>query len=60
MGYLPHHGSSPGKAICPEGSRGLWQSGECCLWEGAVLRCLADNTAYSPGELPEGWEAVEP
>ena len=57
------HTTDPAQAkpyVPPQGSRGLWQSGECCLWEGAVLRCLADNTAYSPGELPEGWEAVEP
>ena len=44
--------------VAPQGSRGLWQSGECCLLNGRVWRCLADGTAYSPAELPERWEDV--
>lgn len=40
----------------PQGSRGLWHSGECCLLNGHVWRCLADQNAYSPAELPERWE----
>ena len=57
------HTRDPARAkpyVPPQGSRGLWQSGECCLWEGAVMRCLADDTAYSPGELPGAWEAAAP
>ena len=57
------HTTDPARAkpyVPPQGSRGLWQSGECCLWEGAVMRCLADDTAYSPGELPGAWEAAAP
>ena len=57
------HTTDPARAkpyVPPQGSRGLWQTGECCLWEGAVMRCLADNTAYSPAELPAAWEAASP
>ena len=40
----------------PQGSRGLWQAGECCTLEGRVWRCKADNNAYGPLELAERWE----
>ena len=55
------HTTDPTRAkpyVPPQGARGLWQAGECCLWEGAVMRCLQDNTAYSPAELPGAWEAA--
>ena len=42
--------------VAPQGSRGLWQVGECCLVEGQVWRCIQANTAYSPEELPSAWE----
>ena len=57
------HTTDPARAkpyVPPQGARGLWQAGECWLWEGAVMRCLQDNTAYSPAELPSAWEAVQP
>ena len=40
----------------PQGSRGLWQAGECCTLEGRVWQCKADNNAYGPLELAERWE----
>lgn len=36
----------------PQGSRGLWQTGECCVFGGRVWRSRQDRNAYSPGELP--------
>ena len=42
--------------IAPQGTRGLWQVGECCLFGGHVWRCLTADTAYSPSELPQRWE----
>lgn len=46
--------------VPPQGSRGLYQSGECCVWDGGVWRCVQADLAYSPAELPDGWERVEP
>ena len=40
----------------PQGSRGLWQTGECCVFGGRVWRSRQDRNAYSPGELPASWE----
>lgn len=53
------HTTDPTQATAytaPQGTRCLWQSGECCVLDGRVWRCLADNTAYSPAELPAVWE----
>ena len=42
--------------LAPQGSRGLWQKGECCIFGDSVWKCLTDNQAYSPVDLPAGWE----
>lgn len=55
------HTTDPAKAkpyAAPQGSRGLYQTGECCLWEGQVRRSTVDNNAYSPADCPDNWEAV--
>lgn len=40
----------------PQGTRGLWQAGECCLQDGHVWRSLTADNAYSPAEMPSYWE----
>ena len=40
----------------PQGTRGLWQEGECCVQLGHIWRCLTADNAYGPAELPERWE----
>ena len=55
------HTTNPAKAkpyAVPQGSRGLYQTGECCLWEGQVRRSKVDNNPYSPADYPDNWEAV--
>ena len=55
------HTTDPAKAkpyAVPQGSRGLYQTGECCLWEGQVRRSKVDNNPYSPADYPDNWEAV--
>lgn len=42
----------------PQGSRGLYQTGECCTWAGKTWRSAADNNAYSPSDYPANWEEV--
>lgn len=57
------HTTNPKQAkdyIAPQGSRGLWQSGECCVQNGRVWRNLTDNHAYGPHEMPSGWEDLGP
>lgn len=41
--------------VAPLGTSGLYMAGECCTDGGAVFRCMTDNTAYSPAELPSAW-----
>lgn len=55
------HTTDPARAkpyAAPQGSRGLYQKGECCVFEGQTWRSAADNNAYSPADYPTGWEAV--
>ena len=55
------HTTDPAKAkpyAAPQGSRGLYQTGECCIWERQVLRSKVDNNPYSPADYPDNWEAV--
>ena len=55
------HTTDPARAkpyVAPQGSRGLYQTGECCLWDGQVRRSKVDNNAYSPADYPDNWEAV--
>ena len=59
--WVPYHTTDPAKAkpyAVPQGSRGLYQTGECCLWEGQVRRSKVDNNPYSPADYPDNWEAV--
>lgn len=53
------HTTDPSQAkeyTAPQGSRGLWQSGECCVKDGHVWKNLTDNHAYGPHEVSSGWE----
>lgn len=55
------HTTDPARAkpwAAPQGTSGMYMSGECCAWEGGVYRCKADNTVHDPGALPEAWEIV--
>lgn len=35
-----------------------YNAGDCCVWEGNMYRSIMDGNVFSPGEYPEGWEAV--
>ena len=55
------HTTDPATAkeyVTPQGTRGMYQTGECCLFEGKTYRCTAANTVHSPKELPASWEEV--
>ena len=53
------HTSDPAAAKeyqAPQGSRGLYQTGECCLYGGHVWRSKIDNNSWTPDAYPAGWE----
>lgn len=53
------HTTDPKRAkeyTAPQGTRGLWQTDECCILNGHVWRSLTTDNAYSPAELPANWE----
>lgn len=55
------HTTEPAEAkeyTAPQGSRGLWQVGECCVFNDCVWKNTAADNAYSPAELPERWEKL--
>lgn len=55
------HTTDPATAkeyVTPQGTRGMYQTGECCLFEGKTCRCTAANTVHNPKELPASWEEV--
>ena len=55
------HTKDPAKAkpwMAPAGTSGLYMADECCLWDGAVYRCVRDDNPYSPGDYPDWWELV--
>lgn len=53
------HTTDPAKAkayTAPQGTRGMWQEGECCVEQGHVWRCKQDSTVYPPSQLSDAWE----
>lgn len=55
------HTSDPAKAKpyqAPQGSRGLYQTGECCIYGDHVWRSVIENNSWTPDTYPAGWEVV--
>ncbi|MGM9588311.1 MAG: hypothetical protein ACI3VA_12610 [Candidatus Limivicinus sp.] len=54
------HTTDPAKAkpwVDPYGTSGMYMAGECYKdADGAVHRCLKDNTVYDAAALPGAWE----
>lgn len=53
------HTSDPAAAKAyqaPQGSRGLYQTGECCLYDGHVWQSKIDSNSWTPDAYPAGWE----
>lgn len=56
------HTKDPARAKpyqAPNGTSGMYMTGECCVDGGVVYRCLTDNTVHSPTDHPQAWAAVE-
>ena len=55
------HTTDPQQATeyqAPQGSRGLYQKGECCIYGGQVYRSVIDSNSWAPDAYPQGWETV--
>lgn len=55
-----YHTKDPAKAkpyMAPQGTRGLYQTGECMVWtDELVYLSTVDNNAYTPEAMPEYWQ----
>lgn len=57
------HTTDPNKAkpfVTPQGTRGMYQAGECCTENGSIWKCIAANTVYPPSQYPASWENLGP
>ena len=55
------HTTDPAAAkdfVMPAGTRGMYQVGDCCRYNGEVWRCVMANTVHNPDELPAAWEKI--
>ena len=52
------HTTDPAKATPyaePQGTRGMYQTDECCTEDGHVWKCTQADTSYPPSQLPGAW-----
>ena len=57
-----YHTTDPAYAkpyVTPQGTRGLYQTGECMVWtDGQIWRSTISNNAWTPDTYPAGWEVA--
>lgn len=59
--WSPKHTKDAARAkvwLAPNGTSGLYHTGECCVFGDKVYRSTADNNPYSPADYPAWWEVV--
>lgn len=59
--WSPKHTKDAARAkawLTPNGTSGLYHTGECCVFADKVYRSTADNNPYSPADYPAWWEVV--
>lgn len=57
--YSIKHTTDPKKAkpyLAPNGTSGMYMTGDCCTHEGHVKRSTIDNNVWPPADYPDGWE----
>lgn len=55
------HTTDPERAepyLAPNGTSGMYMTGECCTYDGVVYRSIIDNNVWPPADYPAGWEPV--
>lgn len=56
------HTKDPDRAkpyLAPNGTSGMYMTGECCTEGGSVYRSTIDDNVWRPSEYPQGWEAAQ-
>lgn len=56
------HTTDPAKAkpyVTPQGTRGMYQIGDVCTYNGVIYRSTMDNNVWQPSAYPQGWEEVD-
>lgn len=56
------HTTDPAMAkpyMAPNGTSGMYMTGECCTENGVTYRSTIDNNVWPPADYPQGWEAVQ-
>lgn len=56
------HTTAPAKAkpyVTPQGTRGMYQVGDVCTYNGVIYRSTAGNNVWAPDTYPQGWEQVD-
>lgn len=55
------HTTDPVRAepyLAPNGTSGMYMTGECCTDDGVTYRSTTDNNVWRPSEHPDGWETA--
>ena len=56
------HTKDPDRAkpyMAPNGTSGMYMTGECCTEGGSDDRSTIDDNVWRPSEYPQGWEAAQ-
>ena len=56
------HTTDPAKAkpyVTPQGTRGMYQIGDVCTYNGVIYRSTMDNNVWQPSAYPQGWEEID-
>lgn len=58
--WVAYHATSATQArpfVHPTGAHDVYMSGEYCIYNDTVYKCIMDNCAYSPDEYSTAWES---
>lgn len=59
--YSIKHTKDPARAkpyMAPNGTSGMYMTGDCCVENGGVYRSLTDNNVWAPSAYPSFWKEV--
>lgn len=55
------HTTDPAKAkpyVTPQGTRGMYQTGDVCTEGGKLYRSTMENNVWEPSAYPQGWKEI--
>lgn len=55
------HTTDPSKAkpyVAPQGTRGMYQTGEVCTEGGIIYHSTINNNVWQPSAYPQGWKEI--